>query len=137
MSVTPRKSPEPNLDELARIKALVARLEEWGQANEAWARSIEIQLREVQAELVAAQRRLEAVHAENAVLRQVAPTGASRRSARSAAKAVARLVLDAGLRVVRSNDALRAGVRRVLHRFPTTEARVSRYAAARPPKDDS
>lgn len=137
MDVPVKKAPAPDVDELSRLHALVARLEEWGQANEAWARSIEIQLREVQAALVAEQGRLDALRAENEALRQVAPTGGSPRSARSAVKAVARPVLDAGLRVVRSNDALRAGLRRVLHRFPTTEARFSRYAAARPPEDES
>ena len=137
MTVPAKKTPSPDIDDVARLQALVARLEEWGQANEAWARSIEIQLREVQEALLAEKGRLDALRAENEALRRGAPTGGSPRAARSSVKAAARPILDAGLRLVRTNDALRAGLRRVLHRFPTTEARLSRYAAARPPEDET
>lgn len=121
--------------ELERTRALVLSLEELAEANEYWARSSEALLN---TSSPGTPRRDRTTSGENEALRQVPHADARPvRSARSAVKNVARPVLDAGLRVVRRNDALRGGLRRVLHKFPATEARFSRYAAARPPESDS
>jgi FkbM family methyltransferase len=131
--------------ELESARASARNFEELARSTEQWAKSTEAQLKLSEKQATAAQAKaaqaMEAVkmmrHSISWTITaplRVVPSAmrASRRIAVPNVKDVARPVLTAGLRVVRSNSTLRRVVKKVVSKVPSAEVRLRAFASARP-----
>lgn len=132
--------------ELARVRALLKRLEEWGQASEHWARSAEARLQQTIDERDHAREQVREAEHEVALMKRsrswliTAPLRGFRTSVREdqdgsasgGLKAFARPVLSVGLIAVRHNTHLRRAVESALKSSPALRRRLQSFADNRP-----
>jgi FkbM family methyltransferase len=132
------------LQEIERLRGLVTQTEELARSCEDWARTSEAQLLEYQdyAAHAIKKARKAAENSRRSIGSQLAQplrTGSSliRRVGVSAVKSAVRPALDLGLNLVRRNEEVKNRLRQVLHRVPAVEARLRKYADARPSSRDA
>ena len=130
--------------EVERLRGLVTQTEALARSCEEWARTSEAQLlqyRDYAAQAIEKARRAAEDNHRSIAWQLARPLRTAsnmiRRGGAIAAKSAARPAFDVGLKLVRRNEDVRIRLRQVLHRVPGVEARLLKYADARPPSRDA
>jgi hypothetical protein len=127
------------LQEIEHLRDLVTQTEELARSCEEWARTSEAQLMEYQdyaAQAIKKARKAAEINHRSIAWQLAQPVRKGsrriRRGSVSVVKSAARPALDLGLTLVRRNEGIKSRLWQVLHRVPAVEARLRKYADARP-----